>query len=261
MNENQQQAPAKSTTPTPRADGNDLYDSFLDRWREKVKHFEPYELNWKLTGCSHCPAGVDLGRLLRDKTLADLLQDVGTRYCHATLTDFVVTDPKQQRAIDLVRGHLERLDDHVTAGEGLIFYGPSGTGKDHLAIGAGRVAIGRGYTVGWQSAQTIFADIRDSFSDESGQSEADVMRNLIQPDILIVSDPVPSHGELTDFQGNILYRLVNARYCEQKPTWTTLNVADVDEARRRVGPATIDRLTHGATPVFCSWPSFRKAGQ
>lgn len=214
-----------------------------------------------MIGLQRWPDDVDPGRVLRNKAIADLLKDVGTRYRQATLDNFVASDPKQQRAVELVRGYLERLDDHVAAGEGLILYGPSGTGKDHLAIGAGRIAVGRGYTVGWRSAQTIFSDFRDSFSDDSGDSEEDILRNLIQPDVLIVSDPVPSHGELTDFQGNILYRIVNARYCEQKPTWTTLNVANVDEARRRVGPATIDRLTHGATPVFCSWPSFRKAGQ
>jgi DNA replication protein DnaC len=193
--------------------------------------------------------------------MSDLLHDVGARYRGATLDGFLVTDPNQEKAIAAVRDYLERLDDHIASGDGLILYGPCGTGKDHLAIAAGRIAVGMGYTVAWQSAQTIFADFRDSFSDDSGQTEGELMRKLIEPDVLIVSDPVPSHGALTEFQGNVLYRLVNSRYVDQKPTWTTLNAVNVDEARRRAGPAMIDRLTHGAVTVFCNWKSFRQPGK
>ncbi|MEN6405965.1 MAG: ATP-binding protein [Thermoguttaceae bacterium] len=247
-------------TPTQRKTGNDRFEAYLDRWREKAEQSDHYELAYELTGISCWQDGVDYGLLLRNKAMGDLLRDIGPRYRQATLESFVVTDPRQQREVALVRGYLDAIDNREAAGEGLIFYGPCGTGKDHLAVAAGKTAIGLGHSVAWRSAQTIFSDFRDSFSDESGQSEADLMRNLTQPDILIVSDPVPSHGELTDFQGNILYRLVNARYCETKPTWVTLNVANVEDARRRVGSATIDRLTHGATVVFCNWPSYRRAG-
>jgi DNA replication protein DnaC len=203
---------------------------------------------------------MDPGLFLRNKAMADLLRDVGARFCDSTLDNFVAAEPKQKKALSLVHGYLKQLDDHVREGNSLIFYGPCGTGKDHLAIGAGRIAVGMGYTVGWATAQTIFADFRDSF-DADNESEADLMKKLLQPDVLIVSDPAPSRGCLTDFQVNILCRIVDARYIEQKPTWTTLNVTNMDDARQRVGVATIDRLVHGATTVFCSWPSFRRALQ
>ncbi|MGD9128044.1 MAG: ATP-binding protein, partial [Planctomycetia bacterium] len=227
----------------------------LDRWREKAKKVDSYDYIGRQ---SWDGSDIDPGVVLRNKAISGLLADVGNRYRTATLANFVVTDPRQEKALSSVRGYLERLDDHIAAGDGLILYGPVGTGKDHLAIAAGRIAVGMGYSVAWRSAQTIFSNFRDSFSDESWETEADLLNNLLQSDVLILSDPVPSHGELSDFQGNILYRLVNARYVEQKPTWTTLNIANVDEARRRIGSATIDRITHGAMAVFCSWPSFRK---
>jgi DNA replication protein DnaC len=242
-------------------DGPDRFSAGLERWRAKAQHLPP-EVLWDLFGTTHWPGEVtDHGAFLQRAALSDLLRDAGARYRAAELGNFVATDPTQEEAIALVQKYLDRIDDHVSAGNSLILYGPCGTGKDHLAVGAGRTAIRLGYTVRWQSAQTIFSDFRDSFSEESSKTEADLMRDLLQPDILIVSDPVPSRGELSDFQGNLLYRLVDARYVEQKPTWTTLNVANVNEARLRVGPATIDRLTHGAVAVFCNWPSYRKPGQ
>jgi DNA replication protein DnaC len=254
----QKTTPAASSTPTPPDDAD---VAGLALWREKAKRLSGDAI-WGLIGRTAWPDdrdrdSMDPGLFLRNKAMADLLQDVGARFRDSTLDNFVAADPKQKKALSLVRGYLERLDDHVREGNSLIFYGPCGTGKDHLAIGAGRIAVGMGYTVCWTTAQTIFADFRDSFN-ANNESEADLMRKLLQPDVLIVSDPAPSRGGLSDFQGNVLCRLVDARYIERKPTWTTLNVTGMDDARHRVGVATIDRLVHGATTVFCSWPSYRK---
>ena len=205
------------------------------------------------------PRGFDPALALQTKAWHSFLKDIGARYTQARLENFVITEETQRKAMALVRAYLHDIDAQMESGNGLVFYGPVGTGKDHLAIAAGREAICAGYTVCWRSAQKIFSDFRDSFSDDSGENEADLLRSLLLPEILIVSDSVPSHGGLTEFQGNVLYRIVNARYSELKPTWATLNVIDIAEAQRRVGMAAIDRLTHGATAVSCYWPSHRQA--
>ena len=78
--------------------------------------------------------------------------------------------------------------------------------------------------------------------------------------MLVLSDPVPPKGELSDYSESILYRIVDARYITMKPTWTTMNVASGEEADRRLGAPIVDRLRHGALCLSCDWPSFRTAG-
>ncbi len=57
----------------------------------------------------------------------------------------------------------------------------------------------------------------------------------------------------------MMFRIVDKRYRENRPTWLTLNVSSGAEAAERIGVQTYDRLRHSAMGLFCNWPSYRKA--
>jgi hypothetical protein len=57
----------------------------------------------------------------------------------------------------------------------------------------------------------------------------------------------------------MLFRVVDARYRQCKPTWITVNAVGRTELDRRMGAQTADRITDGAVALFCNWPSYRKA--
>jgi DNA replication protein DnaC len=183
-----------------------------------------------------------------------LCETAGARYSTCRLSNFTADTPLKLRVLETVR---EYSADIKARREGLVLYGPVGTGKDHLAFAVARQAIGAFQTVGWINGQDWFGELRDAMDDD-GSTEAAAIRRLRKPDWLVVSDPVPPVGNLTQHQATMLYRVVNARYSDGKPTIVTVNVAGDEEADERMGTAVWDRLCHDAWKVHCRWGSFRK---
>lgn len=196
----------------------------------------------------------------RQGELAKLIQSAGNRYADCTLDTFNVTSARQQKVVAAIADYIDLLRD-AWESTGLVLYGPVGTGKDHLAIAVARVAVEQiGKRVAWVNGQDLFGQIRDNI--DKGSPEAGLIRHYAGPDLLVLSDPLPpamgKGDELTMYQASMLYRLIDARYSRGQVTIVTLNVNDDDEADRRIGTPTWDRINHGAWKVHCDWASYRK---
>jgi len=148
----------------------------------------------------------------------------------------------------------------VDSGDGLLLIGPCGTGKDHLLIGLARVAIGADLTVRWASGPKLFAQVRQAI-DADGKTPESVLRPFERAQVLILSDPLPPIGRLTDFQADIIYRLVDERYNRLWPIWLAANAANRAELESGLGVPVVDRLADGSTVLACDWPSYRQAGR
>ncbi len=180
------------------------------------------------------------------------------RYGRCTLSNFIAHTQSQVNAIEACREYLATIDDRLAGGEGILFYGPSGTGKDHLAIGILREAIGKhGFTCERVNGSDWFGEIRDAI-DTDKVSERQLVERLCRPQFLLISDPLPPIGALTQHQATMLYRVVEARYYRQRPTIVTVNIGGRDEAEKRMGVATWDRLKGGSWVIACDWDSFRR---
>ena len=190
------------------------------------------------------------------------MQSRGVRYESARLDNFELYGDEMQRAmqqqvLDAIGGYAKDMAEQIQAGNAIIAYGPPGTGKDHLLMALAHVAIEQhGFSVGFANVMDWFGDVRSTFGGNG--DEADVVGRLKQPDILILSDPVPPEGDLTPFQKSTLYRVIDARYSARKSTWTTINVESPGEAEDRVGLQVIDRLADGGLSLHFNWPSNRR---
>lgn len=193
----------------------------------------------------------------------DLLKAVikaagGERYRGYKLDAWQARTPYQREVLDTVTEWVNSYPDRLATSEGLILYGPVGTGKDHLMMGAiGRVIGTHGpRSVEWKNGRNLAGDLRDLIG--SNRSEAAFLSELIHPEILVLSDPLPPNGDLKEHQADMLYRIIEGRYAAGRITCATINVADDAEADRRMGAATWDRLCDGAWKIPCFWPSARK---
>lgn len=190
-----------------------------------------------------------------------LVGRIGERYAECKLRTFVFSEDasvrsKQSKVIESLREYGTDMPESIARGQGLVLYGPAGTGKDHLLSAMMAKACWHNLAVEWRNGMDLYADRRDAISRET--PERDLIRDLTVPDVLAISDPIPPWGTLTEGQAEFLFRVVDARYRRRKPIWVTANFAEGKEAESRIGSQVVDRLRDGALALHCNWPSYRR---
>lgn len=161
----------------------------------------------------------------------------------------------QPHALGRLVAFMADLPARVEAGEGLVLFGDVGTGKDRL-MACALYAACESFKVEYRSGQDLFGSFRDRM--DAGGREEQMLRDLAAPDVLALSDPAPPAGELSSWRLEILYRIVDRRYRDRRPTWLTVNATSAAEAEAKLGSQVWDRLQEGAAVIACQWPSYRE---
>jgi DNA replication protein DnaC len=169
-----------------------------------------------------------------------------------TLEDF---DYDHQRSVRReVIAHLGALD-FVEARENVVFLGPPGTGKTHLAIGLSVRACQAGHRVAFATAAEWVARLAEAHA--AGRLQAELVRLGRYP--LLVIDEVgyiPFEAEAA----NLFFQLVSSRY-ERASMIVTSNKPFGRWGEvfgdATVAAAMIDRLVHHAEVVSLKGDSYR----
>lgn len=140
--------------------------------------------------------------------------------------------------------------------ENLLFVGPTGTGKSHLAQGLAFEAIKKGHRALFRPTHHVLTALQAGRADGSYHR---LRARLIHVDVLILDDfgLVP----LTAQQVEDLYELIRERY-EKSPIILTSNRAPTEWGEVFGNPllaaAAVDRLTHHSMIIELTGDSFRQ---
>jgi DNA replication protein DnaC len=189
----------------------------------------------------------------REKTIRISLQFSNLPY-QKKLEDF---DFNQQPSID------RRLIDELATGrflsEGrnLVFLGPPGVGKTHLAIALGIITAQLGYRIYFTSAIDMARRMAKAMADGKLSRE---MNNLVRPTLLILDEV--GYLALDSVQASLLFQVIAHRYDKGQPIIVTSNKAfsdwgDVFAGDPVMASAALDRLLHRSTVINVRGDSYR----
>jgi len=161
---------------------------------------------------------------IRASAAARLLADarIPRRYQHCDLENYVAYNEQLTKAQQLA-GRL--AESFPVVDKGLFFQGPPGVGKTHLAVAVLR------QTITTRGARGIFYDTRDllkvirsTYDPVNRTQEMDVLRPVIEADLLVLDDL--GAEKTSEWVEETLNLIVNARYSEKRTTIFTSNYDD-----------------------------------
>ena len=169
----------------------------------------------KGAGPCSCQTSTRTGRMFRAARIP-------ARYADCSLDNFTRIPNSSQDQAFLYACRL--VLDYPAVDRGLLFMGPAGVGKTHLAVSILKGLLSKGFAAVFYEFGSLLKQIQDSYNPVSHSSELRVLAPVYEADVLVLDElgaTVP-----TDWVRDTMYQIINKRYNDKKLTIFTTNYLD-----------------------------------
>jgi len=151
--------------------------------------------------------------------------NIPRRYKHCTLKNFEIHHDSHSDALKISK---QFIKNYPVQDVGLLFIGPCGVGKTHLAVAICRELIEK------KRARCFFYDFRElikeiqsTYTPDSPLTESDVLAPVFQTELLVLDEL--GAKRTSAWIEEIIFYIINQRYNHKKLTILTSNYLDSEE--------------------------------
>lgn len=198
----------------------------------------------------------------RQKRVERLIQSSGfsPRYREKTFENFRIEGPGETQMLQLrdrCRDFADNFEEHVKRGKWMLFYGPCGTGKGHLAAAIGNQIMRENKgAVLFRKYIELVSQIKTAWRGEGDLTETQIIEATRACDLLIL-DEIGVQFD-TNAERVLLYRILDYRYEHLRPMILTTNLTE-KQLEKVAGVRVLDRLYEEPNEIlFFNWPSYRR---
>jgi len=193
--------------------------------------------------------------------------NIPRRYEHCELDNF--DNPFKNQSTDIARVAAEKFVDEYPMPQpfGLLFMGPQGIGKTHLAVGIIKKLIREKSIPGlFCTFPELLKEIQDSWNPVSQSSEMTLLEPVLNAEVLVL-DELGAQKPSDWVRDQVAY-ILNYRYNENKVTIITTNFLDagnvpskedrkIDSLSQRIGERIRSRLFEMCKTIKMDGKDFR----
>jgi DNA replication protein DnaC len=156
---------------------------------------------------------------------------VPARYRDCTLDTFEIYHEADRSLAEALLTARKFVDEYPagTAGKGLLFIGPMGVGKTHLAVGVlQRLVRERGVKGLFCDYRELLKSIQNSYNREVRTTELELLQPLFAAEVLVLDDL--GAQKPNEWVWDTVALILNTRYNDRQSTIITTNYADLAAA-------------------------------
>jgi DNA replication protein DnaC len=167
------------------------------------------------------------------------------RYQNCSLENFEVHNDSHKDALKISRRFVKNYPAQEV---GLLYIGPCGVGKTHLAVAIIRELIEkRGVACLFYDFRELIRDIQSSFTPDSNLSEAEILAPVFDAGVLVLDEL--GAKRTTAWVEETVFYIINQRYNQKKLTVFTSNYLDTEDDHdnresfyKKSGDSLVDRI-------------------